>query len=56
VKNVLITDHNGYIGPHMVEILKAAGAYKVFGCDVNLFKITMIAVQLEGRFGSVESI
>lgn len=38
MKNVLITGHNGYIGPHMIEILKGAADYKVFGCDVNLFK------------------
>ena len=38
MKNILITGHNGYIGPHMIEILKKAGGYKIFGCDVNLFK------------------
>ena len=34
----MITGHNGYIGPHMVDILNTADGYKVFGCDVNLYK------------------
>lgn len=28
----------GYIGPHMIEILKKKGNFKVFGCDIGLFR------------------
>lgn len=38
MRNVLITGHNGYIGPHLVEILKDVPGLKVYGCDVNLFR------------------
>jgi len=33
---VLVTGHKGYIGPHLVEILKAEG-HSVTGCDLGLF-------------------
>ncbi|NWF50126.1 MAG: SDR family oxidoreductase [Ignavibacteriaceae bacterium] len=33
---VLITGHKGYIGTHLVELLKQRGDY-VIGCDLNLF-------------------
>lgn len=34
--NVFLTGHKGYIGVHLVELLKAAG-HRVTGCDVGLF-------------------
>lgn len=34
---VFVTGHLGYIGVHLVELLKADG-HTVTGCDVNLFK------------------
>jgi nucleoside-diphosphate-sugar epimerase len=34
--NVLVTGHRGYIGVHLIELLKAAG-YSVTGCDLGLF-------------------
>lgn len=33
---VFVTGHQGYIGVHLVELLKAAG-HKVTGCDLGLF-------------------
>ena len=36
MKNILVTGHRGYIGVHLVSILKAAG-HQVTGCDLNLF-------------------
>jgi len=33
---VFVTGHKGYIGVHLVELLKAAG-HRVTGCDVGLF-------------------
>ncbi len=35
--NILVTGHRGYIGTHLVDILKQAG-HKVTGIDVNLFE------------------
>lgn len=37
VKKILVTGHLGYIGVHLVDLLKAAG-YIVIGCDLGLFK------------------
>lgn len=37
MKKVLVTGHVGYIGVHLVELLKAEG-YFVVGCDLNLFE------------------
>ncbi|QDU89350.1 UDP-glucose 4-epimerase [Pirellulimonas nuda] len=34
--NVLVTGHLGYIGAHLVDVLKAAG-HQVVGCDLGLF-------------------
>ena len=33
---VLVTGHRGFIGPHLVELLKARGHW-VTGCDIGLF-------------------
>src|SRR3984957_7791438 len=33
---VLVTGHKGYIGPHLVALLKEHGHY-VAGCDLDLF-------------------
>ena len=33
---VLVTGHKGYIGVHLVDLLKQAG-HTVTGCDVGLF-------------------
>jgi nucleoside-diphosphate-sugar epimerase len=33
---VFVTGHRGYIGPHLVELLKQAG-HTVVGCDLGLF-------------------
>lgn len=37
MKKILVTGHLGYIGVHLVELLKAEGHY-VIGCDLNLFE------------------
>lgn len=37
MKKIFVTGHNGYIGIHLVDILKAEG-YHVTGCDLNLFE------------------
>lgn len=37
MKKILVTGHNGYIGVHLVSLLKEAGYY-VIGIDVNLFE------------------
>jgi nucleoside-diphosphate-sugar epimerase len=34
--NVFVTGHRGYIGTHLVDVLKQAG-HRVTGCDLNLF-------------------
>ncbi|MDP1725466.1 MAG: NAD-dependent epimerase/dehydratase family protein [Bacteroidota bacterium] len=33
---VFVTGHQGFIGPHLIEILKSKGHF-VTGCDINLF-------------------
>lgn len=35
--NVFVTGHKGYIGTHLIALLKAAG-HRVTGCDLNLFE------------------
>lgn len=37
MKKVLVTGHRGYIGVHLVDVLKASG-HHVTGCDLNLFE------------------
>ncbi len=37
MKRVFVTGHKGYIGVHLVDLLKAQGHY-VAGCDLNLFE------------------
>ena len=34
---VLVTGHKGYIGTHLISLLKAAG-HIVTACDINLFE------------------
>lgn len=36
-KKILVTGHKGYIGTHLVQLLKEYG-YFVTGCDLNLFE------------------
>ncbi|MFV0340856.1 MAG: NAD-dependent epimerase/dehydratase family protein [Parachlamydiaceae bacterium] len=36
MKKVLVTGHKGYIGAHLVDLLKRQGHF-VVGCDLNLF-------------------
>ena len=36
MKKVIVTGHNGFIGPHMVRLLKESGYY-VKGIDTNYF-------------------
>lgn len=38
---IFVTGHNGYIGPHLVGILKKQGHF-VTGCDINLFMESQI--------------
>lgn len=37
MKRVFVTGHRGYIGVHLVDLLKAEGHY-VAGCDLNLYE------------------
>ena len=37
MKKILITGHLGYIGPHMVDIIKNRTNYETHGCDIGLF-------------------
>jgi nucleoside-diphosphate-sugar epimerase len=37
MKKVFVTGHRGYIGAHLIDILKAEG-HTVIGCDLNLFE------------------
>lgn len=46
---ILVTGHNGYIGPHLVELLKEQG-HTVTGCDVNLFLESQIGNLVEPDF------
>ncbi len=39
---IFVTGHRGYIGPHLVSLLKEAGHF-VTGCDINLFEEAKIA-------------
>ncbi|MEO8568817.1 MAG: SDR family oxidoreductase [Ginsengibacter sp.] len=39
---IFVTGHNGYIGPHLISLLKEAGHF-VTGCDINLFNEAKIA-------------
>jgi nucleoside-diphosphate-sugar epimerase len=39
---VLVTGHKGYIGTHLISLLKAAG-HTVTACDINLFEESQIA-------------
>ncbi len=36
MRKVLVTGHQGYIGVHLVDLLRQAG-YHVTGCDLQLF-------------------
>lgn len=38
---VFVTGHKGYIGPHVIELLKANGNF-VAGCDISLFQESQI--------------
>lgn len=37
MKKIFVTGHRGYIGVHLVDLLKAEG-HSVTGCDLNLFE------------------
>ena len=37
MKRILVTGCNGYIGPHLIELLMEYGGFHVIGCDLNLF-------------------
>lgn len=39
---IFVTGHKGYIGPHLISLLKEAGHF-VTGCDINLFEEAKIA-------------
>lgn len=38
---IFVTGHRGYIGPHLVELLKRNG-HSVTGCDIDLFRESQI--------------
>lgn len=39
---IFVTGHKGYIGPHLIELLKKEG-HSVTGCDIDLFEESKIA-------------
>lgn len=39
---IFVTGHKGYIGPHLIELLKRDG-HSVTGCDIDLFEESKIA-------------
>lgn len=39
---IFVTGHKGYIGPHLINLLKEAG-HTVTGCDIDLFEEARIA-------------
>jgi nucleoside-diphosphate-sugar epimerase len=39
---IFVTGHRGYIGPHLISLLKNAG-HSVTGCDINLFEESKIS-------------
>lgn len=41
MEKILVTGHLGYIGPHLVELLKGKG-YHVTGCDLGFFENALI--------------
>jgi nucleoside-diphosphate-sugar epimerase len=43
---IFVTGHRGYIGPHLIELLKADGHF-VAGCDIGLFPECQIAEVVE---------
>ena len=43
---VFVTGHNGYIGPHLLELLKREGHF-VAACDLDLFEACKIASVVE---------
>src|SRR5580765_300921 len=34
---VLVTGNQGYIGVHLIDVLKQAGGHQITGCDLDLF-------------------